>query len=104
MNREKFKEIFRLDEMLTESNIPHEFRELFDGYQICYPYREWLIDDWYSVCDAVEHSYSYGSKEDKLELLGLLTDEESQRDIVVGWLTAEDVFERIKKHYDGIME
>ena len=32
--------------------------------------------------------------------MGLLTDEESERDSVVGWLSAKNVFERIKKHYE----
>jgi hypothetical protein len=32
-----------------------------------------------------------------LEIKVLLTEEEAERDTIVGWLTAENVFERIKK-------
>lgn len=32
--------------------------------------------------------------------MGLLTDEESKYDSVVGGLSAQEVFERIKKHYE----
>ena len=39
-----------------------------------------------------EHDGSYGRTDDKLELMGLLTKEESECDEVEGWLTAEDVF------------
>lgn len=32
--------------------------------------------------------------------MGLLTEEESKYDSVVGYLTAQEVFNRIKNHYD----
>lgn len=48
-----------------------------------------------------EHDGSYGRTDDKLELMGLLTKEESECDEVEGWLTAEDVFNRISKHYNA---
>jgi hypothetical protein len=51
--------------------------------------------------DAIEHYGSYGNSCDELEIMGLLTPEEVEYDSVVGYLTAEDVFERIRKHYNG---
>ena len=36
-----------------------------------------------------------------IEIMGLLTDEERECDNVVGGLTAKDVFEHIKKHYES---
>jgi len=41
---------------------------------------------------------TFGSQEDKIEIMGLLTDEEAEHDSVLGYLTAEEVFERIKKY------
>lgn len=88
-----YTEIIRLHEMLTASNIPHTFGELFGGYQITYP----LGENW--VCSVIEHVGSYGSNFDLLEIMGLLTREEAEDDSVVGFLTAEDVYERISAHY-----
>lgn len=51
-------------------------------------------------CSAIEHNGSYGRKSDKIEIIGLLTDEESEYDSVVGGLSAQEVFERIKNHYE----
>ena len=45
-------------------------------------------------------SGTYGSEEDKLEITGLLTEIEEEEDSVRGWLTAEEVFKRIKKHIE----
>lgn len=90
---DKYKEILVLDEMLKEAYIPHTMEPMFGGYHICYPTKE------NTVCSAIEHSGSYGRNEDKIEIMGLLTDEEQSFDDVVGGLSAKEVFERIKKHY-----
>ena len=48
--------------------------------------------------DAVCHSGSYGHEDGLLEIMGtILTDEESECDSVVGWLTAEQVMKRVVK-------
>lgn len=90
-----YKEILGLDAMLTETNIPHERVRLMDGWQVWYPSKE------YYIMDAIEHWGSYGHESDKLEIMGLLTPEEKQDDSVLGHLAAEEVFERIRKHYNG---
>ena len=65
-----------------------------DGWQIIYP-----KDGEERIMDAIENFGSYGSDKDLLEIMGLLTPEEEQHDRVVGYLTAKNVFERIKEHY-----
>ena len=86
------KEPLRLASMLLAANIPFEGRELWDGYQVCYP----SIEN--RVSDAVCHHFSYGHENGLLEIMGLV-DEEEIGDSVEGWLTAEQVFERWKKHW-----
>ena len=98
----KYKEIFRLKKMLEDANIPFDFFELdpdarkimpeFEHWHINYPNRGDFI------VSAVEGIGTYGEQDDKLEIMGGLTEEEKEEGCdVVGWLTAEEVFERIKK-------
>ena len=86
----KYKEIHKLDKLLTDANIPHTFSSFFDGWQVCYP------TDQHCVLDAIEHLYSYGSDKDLIEIMGLI---KSDSDNVEGWLSAEEVFEIISNHY-----
>lgn len=96
---EIYTEILKLKYLLKEENIPFEFieRKDFNGYQILYkensiPYRV--------ICSVIEHDFSYGNEEDKLEIQGLLTEYEMNNcGSVVGFLSAEDVFYRIKEHW-----
>lgn len=93
-----YKEIVKLSEMLEEAGIPFKFSNLNGGYHIEYPNGE------NRVCSVVEHSFSYGADSDLIEIMGLLTKEEQEEDVgdefaVKGYLTAEDVFGRISKHY-----
>ena len=94
----KYQEIIKLNKMLTEANIPHTIKRLMDGWQVCYP-----VDVVHDNCvmDAIEHFRSYGHEHDELEIMGLLTPKEEEDKPVLGYLTAEDVFERIRKHYSG---
>lgn len=94
----EYKEILKLDQMLTEANIPHTLKCLMDGWQVCYPTERQTEE---CIMDAIEHRGSYGHECDELEIMGLLTPEEEVYDSVLGHLTAEDVFERIRKHYNG---
>jgi hypothetical protein len=84
----RFREILRLKSMLDEAKIPYECRCEMAGYIIHYP--AW--DD--CVCSAIEHIGSYGHAEDLIEICGL-----TNSDDVQGWLTAENVYERIRNHY-----
>lgn len=93
---ERYTEIIKLHDMLKATEIPHEFKKFRDGWQVIYP-----EDGPARVMDAVEHFGSYGNEDDLLEIMGLLTPEEEKYDIVSGGLTAEDVFARIKEHWEG---
>lgn len=96
MVRDCYKEIFKLRDMLDKAGIPYLCENGFmNGVAIAYPNRD------NRVCSAIEHDGSYGREADKIEIMGLLTDEEGEYDSVVGWLTAEDVFNRIKTHYES---
>lgn len=81
---------------MKKADIPYEFENLYSGGHIMYP------NNRKRVCSAIEHEYSYGSYDDKIEIMGLLTEEEKKCDSVIGNLTAEEVFRRIKEHYDSV--
>ena len=92
----KYEEIFRLKHLLEQNNIPFDFNENhFDGYHLMYPRKGEC------VCSVVEFDGSYGAKQDLLEIQGLMTKKEEKEtsDTVLGHLTADEVFKRIKKHY-----
>lgn len=97
-NVKSYDEIFKLEAMLKAEGIPFVYHRQPDmcGFQICYP-----EDGENRVCSIILHSGSYGRGEGLLEIMGLLKPEEEQCDDVAGYLTAEDVFERIKAHHDG---
>ena len=50
------------------------------------------------VCDVILHIGSYGREQGLLEIMGLV-DEEKVGDEVEGYLTADECFNRIKKHF-----
>lgn len=93
-----YDEIFKLEAMLKAEGIPFVYHRQPDmcGFQICYP-----EDGENRVCSIILHSGSYGRGEGLLEIMGLLKPDEEQCDDVAGYLTADDVFERIKAHHDG---
>lgn len=89
-----YGEILRLEKMLTDADIPHEMERFEDGWQIFYP----GISN--RVCIVNEHRISSGSREDRLALSGLLNKEERKFDIIVGYLTAENVADRIRRDWE----
>lgn len=103
----EYKEIFKLKGMLDEAKIPYEFlnRDFHfkdftqKGYQLCYPH-SFQSGNGSCICSVIELYGSYGNERDLLEIMGLLTEEENNADNVKGYLTAEDVFTRIKSHYE----
>jgi hypothetical protein len=86
-------EMDKLIRLMGNSIIPHEIvmHEPTHTLAIVYPSRKNY------VCDAVCHEYSYGGSLGLLEIMGLVGDDIP--DDVEGWLTAEEVFNRIRKHY-----
>lgn len=115
---DKYGEIFKLHRMLDEEGIPHDFVDEtpdshwiipgmgfdYTKYHIYYPscddFRKGInpdSDTSSTVCSIIEGYGTYGEENDLLEIMGLLTPEEEEWDSVCGSLTAENVFERIKK-------
>lgn len=77
--------------MVKQANIPHEFTNFYDGWQIII-----FNKDGYRLCDCVCHSGSYGNENGLLEIMfGNFTGD------VEGWLTAEEVFKRFKYCYEN---
>lgn len=108
----KYKEIFKLKRMLEKADIPFEFVECFgydkrllseypdimDHYQIFYPSKG--KDQKISVIGGFG---AYGAEQDKLEIMGLLTPWERYEygdEPVIGGLTARNVYQRIKNHWE----
>ena len=96
--KERYNEILRLKGMLEKAKIPFVFSKVFGGYHIEYPASTGR------VCSVIEHDYSYGREKDLLEIQGMKKKKEYKetQDTVIGYLTAEDVFQRIEKHWKSI--
>ena len=110
-------EIHRLHEMLTEAGIEHEwldrtppgYERYSGGLNLNWGWQVIVYDEnGDRVISAIEGygTYGYGDEtwphypggnSDLIEIMGLLTPEERESDSVVGYLTAEDVFGRIKR-------
>lgn len=108
--KRKYNEIFKLKKMLEKEGIPFDFfdrapkdpelerlcPDLCEWWQIIYPAGASDDERWISV---IQNFGSYGHSEDLLEIMGGLTIEELNDAPVKGWLTAENVFDRIKSNY-----
>ena len=74
-------EIEKLAKGLEEKGIMYISHPLYDGFQI-------VTDKWDAVC----HSGSYGHEQGLLEIMGNIVRGD---DAVEGYLTAEDILERL---------
>lgn len=100
INKYEFKEIFKLRDMLDKANIEYKFTDRTQklGITEYTDYHLELFDeDGIRYLSVIQSFGSYGREKDLLEIMGLLTPEEQEVDSVVGFLTAENVFERIKR-------
>ena len=107
----EYKEIFKLKDMLDKSDIKYEFIDRTD-IRFNNPFYQIVVyekyNDWNELSDykpkrlisVIEGWCSYGGDKDLLEIMGCLTEEEKKHDDVKGYLTAENVFERIKKEWN----
>ncbi len=126
----KYTEIFKLKEMLELAEIPYLFIDkykeekilmnknnylkMLEHYQILiyddmrdmmhegelYP----ILEEEKRVISIIQGYGTYGSNVDLLEIMGLLTEEEEKEESVVGYLSAENVFDRIEKYYKNKKE
>ena len=90
-----YKEILRLQEMLCGAGISYHIARVRDGWHIAYP-----CNGEKRKCSIREFSGTRGCTKDRLEIAGLLNAEERKYDDRVGWLTAENVFDRIKRDWE----
>lgn len=103
--KEKYTEIFRLKEMLEKENIPFEFEkdEEYKEYIIRIPINESIRkqDNKEPLMFVYQGEHTYGGRNNLLEICGGTTLEErkEQGEEYLGYLTAENVFERIKYCY-----
>lgn len=120
--KRKYKEIFKLKKMLEKEKIPFDWIENFgytksqmkdlrkhvanwEHFQICYPKGSFYKESkrWISV---IEGFGTYGAEQDKLEIMGGLApwekygQGEENDNRVLGYLTADDVFDRIKNNWE----
>lgn len=105
---EKYSEIFKLHEMLKKNDIPHDFFERDMGgqlfvYQILYPNKEswdYMLPEEGArdmTCSVIEGPDTRGGQQNTLEIFGLMKGHDPDFDSLVGYLTAENVFNAIKK-------
>lgn len=87
-------EIMKLYELLKQKGISFDIRWRLGGIQIMYPSK----DD--TICSAICFPGSYGYEDGLIEIMGLV---ENNYDSVEGYLTAEEVFQRIVKHYESVI-
>lgn len=107
----EYKEIFKLKDMLDKSDIKYEFIDRTDTrfdnpfYQIVVyeKYNDWNERSDYKpkrLISVIEGWCSFSGDKDLLEIMGCLTEEEKKLDDVQGYLTAKNVFERIKREWN----
>lgn len=88
MANPKYQEILKLHIMLLDEDIPHEIERALDGWRISYP-----SSGLNRVFSIVENRLSLGSIDDHIEI---------ELYSLQGYLTAEEVFNRIKEHYEEV--
>lgn len=107
-----YKEIFKLKTMLDTAGIDYEFYDrshkintplTFGNGE--YPHFQIIVykdkEKTKRLISVVEGFGTYGVDEDKLEIMGCLTEEEEKYDCVLGYQTAEDVLKRIIRNMKG---
>ena len=100
----RYTEILKLKTMLDEAKIPYDFEInplQSPAYGIGRRYHIGVPGKRNQIISVVQGKGTYGAEDDLLEIMGLLTEDERAKDEVAGWLTAENVFQRIKNYYDA---
>ncbi len=99
-----YNSIFKLKDMLDKENIPYEFLDRSYAFSSVDTKHYQIIvykpnRDNERLISVIEGTYTFGGEKDLLEIMGCLTEEEQEFDDVVGDLTTEEVFNRIKTNY-----
>lgn len=84
-------QVDKLIVMLETTDIPFTVTSNHGRPQVWYP------DDEHPVCDAICHWCSYGHQTGLIEIMGLTHNNDS----VEGYLNADEVFTRIKEHWEA---
>ena len=90
-NIKYYQPIIRLANLCEKEHIPFVVRQAFDGLQLVCP----SLEKW--ELDVICHRGSYGHEHGLLEVMGAICN--AYDDDVEGYLTVEEVFERIKEYY-----
>ena len=104
-HKNKYNEIFKLKDMLDKEHIDYSFIDrsinksiyTMESYQIII-----YKNDGTRLISVIEGYGTYGEENDLLEIMGCLTKEEMKIDSVLGYLTASEVLDRIKKNIQNI--
>ena len=104
-HKSKYNEIFKLKDMLDKEHIDYSFIDrsinksiyTMESYQIII-----YKNDGTRLISVIEGYGTYGEENDLLEIMGCLTKEEMKNDSVLGYLTASEVLDRIKKNIQNI--
>ena len=92
----KYKEIFKLEDMLNQEGIDYDFYDRSDDFSFGDIHKEHyqilIHKNGERLVSVIEGCATYGNEQDKLEIMGLTENEYD----VEGWLSAEEVFKRIK--------
>lgn len=86
-------EMEKLITALVKNGIPFELACPYEALQVFYPNKE------SNVGDVICHKGSFGYEQGLLEVMGL-TDNLCDFGNVEGYLTADEVFKRIKNHWE----
>lgn len=86
-NFENVNPIYRIEadklaKSLIKNGVEFDYHKCFDGIQIC-------CNGWDAIC----HSGSYGHERGLLEIMGIIVRVDD--DEVEGWLTAEEILQRL---------
>lgn len=97
-------EIIKLRNLLLKNNIEHEYEvEMKTHGDVMFGLgtRQHIAiyEGENRVISVIYGRGTFGYNMGLLEIMGLLTEDEEEIDSVVGYLSAENVFNRIKKYY-----
>lgn len=88
------RELFKVIDFLNKEGINFDIRQMFNGWQLIVRNKK-VLTEW--DFDIICHDGSYGNKKGLLEVMGIIA--ESEYDDVEGYLTGEQVVEKIERLY-----